>query len=78
MAQKLRAMVQVEVTLTDEEWEQIQTNYAENWRAEIEAGEAEKEPLSGDVWIAMLQDGEPHDFEIEWDAVTDEEIVDDE
>ncbi len=78
---KLRAMVQVEVTLTDDEWEQIQTDYAENWRDEIKAGEAEKEPLSGDVWNAMLclGDGvEPNDFEIDWEGFTDEEIVDDE
>lgn len=78
MSKKLRAMVQIEVTLTDEQWEQIQTDYAENWRVEIEAGEAEKEPMSGDVWNAMLADGEPEDFEIDWEGFTDEEIVDDE
>jgi hypothetical protein len=78
MSKKMRALVEIEVTLTDAEWEQIQTDYAENWREEIEAGDAEKEPLSGDVWNAIVADGEPNDFEINWDAFTDEEIVDEE
>ncbi len=78
MSTKMRAMVEIEVTLTDAEWRDMQTDYEENWREEIKAGDAEKKMLTGDAWNAIVADGEPNDFEINWDAFTDEEILDDE
>ncbi len=76
---KLRAMVQIDVTLTDEEWEQIQTDYAYCWRDEIKDGDVPKDAGAADAWVHMLQNDDcPGDIEIDWEATTDEEIVDDE
>ncbi len=78
MSKKIRAMVEIEVTLTDEQWQQMKTDYEENWREEIKAGEAEPEMLAGDVWNAMQEHGEPDDFTISWDLCSDEDFCHDE
>lgn len=77
MSMKLKAMVEIEVTLTDDEWDQIKENYAYTWREEIKAGDAPKEIGPEDAWNHMLQnDDEPTDFEITWDHVTNEGFED--
>jgi hypothetical protein len=68
-------MVEIEVTLTTEEWKQIKKDYRENWRDEIKAGDCPKEISVGDAWAGMLAHGEPDEFEISWDLCTDEDFV---
>ncbi len=72
---KLRAMVEVEVELTEDEWTLIRANYVMNWSDEILAGDVPTMPSAADAWQGMLQLGEPDDFEVSWDLCTDENFV---
>lgn len=75
---KLRAMVEIDVTLTDEEWQKIQDDYAYIWRDEIKAGDVPEKIGEGDAWVGLLTDyNTPDNFQINWDARTDEELLDD-
>ena len=76
---KIRAMVEVTVTLTADEWQAIEDDYAYNWRDEIRAGDVPAEIGAADAWVGMLSlfDDPPGDFEISWDGTTDEEFADD-
>jgi hypothetical protein len=73
---KLMALVQIEVTLTDDEWEKIQKDYRYIWREEIDEGNVPNEIGPEDAWNHMVDDP-PDDFEITWDHVTDIEYPDD-
>lgn len=70
---KIRAMVEVEVTLTDEEWKKIKKGYRSLWREQIKAGEVPKKPCAEDAWHQMLDDGGPPDmsYDIAWDICGD-------
>ncbi len=76
---KLRALVEIEVTLTDEEWLTIQNEYAYIWRDEIEDGGVPEKIGEGDAWVGLLANfSRPSNFQINWEAHTEEELVDDE
>lgn len=70
---KIMALVQIEVTLTDVEWEKIQKDYRYIWREEIDEGNVPNEIGPEDAWNHMVDDL-PDDFEITWDHVTEIEF----